>query len=504
MHDLRFIRWMMPALFAAVMTIFIALSGPATAQGNEAENNYQRFLSIYRQDNPGSQELKNALNFLETANLLSPDTYKYVFSLGALNNTLKNWEKATEWLEKARLMAVTDEQRGAIQSELGYCQTQLAKLRVENWGSKGVSISFIMKKGTVEMEKDAIMNLPKRLPVIDAGASAGPMEAVIRQSLHNLRIDVFEKAPFLIIGLEDPVSPVKHYERGVKDFYAYFMKEYFDTPPQRLLVIMISPQPFALVDATHQLYPEVGLPVYAPFLGYYNPSDNLIMATGGRTGYGTLLHEMVHAMIKADFPEAPDWLNEGLASLYERTQWNSGRLTALPNWRMDGMREEKVSSLIELTQKAQDLGLHSTQIREIRLLLLCLDQRQKVDDLYKMVKQQGPDFDLKKAVTELGLDEQGWRGFLKTTFQDYFAEIAQDKGALSNPDEVQFLQSALNQIMAATLKVDGVWGPSTREKLMAFQRRFKLEPDGMPGPKTMAELKRQYTLERLTAFEKSP
>jgi peptidoglycan hydrolase-like protein with peptidoglycan-binding domain len=98
---------------------------------------------------------------------------------------------------------------------------------------------------------------------------------------------------------------------------------------------------------------------------------------------------------------------------------------------------------------------------------------------------------------ELGLDEQGWRAFLKTIFRDYRAEIARDRGALSNPDEVRFLQGALNQIMDVTLTVDGIWGKSTRENLLAFQRRFGLKPDGVLGPKTLAELKQQYTLVRL-------
>ena len=51
---------------------------------------------------------------------------------------------------------------------------------------------------------------------------------------------------------------------------------------------------------------------------------------------------MIHALIEADFRQAPAWLNEGLASLYERTRWSPSRLEALPNWRMDGMREEEV------------------------------------------------------------------------------------------------------------------------------------------------------------------
>ncbi|WP_456386711.1 peptidoglycan-binding domain-containing protein [Desulfolithobacter sp.] len=245
----------------------------------------------------------------------------------------------------------------------------------------------------------------------------------------------------------------------------------------------------------------MGLPLYAPFLGYYNPADNLIMATGGRTGYGTLLHEMIHALIEADFPQAPPWLNEGLASLYERTQWTPARLNTLPNWRMDRMREDNIPSLQVLAGKAKEIGLHSNENAEIRLLLLFLDQRQLVDDLYRMAKEEGSSFSLEEALPAMGVNEKDWRLFVKNTFRDYRAELARDRGALSNPDEVRFLQQALNQILGAHLKVDGIWGPSSREKLVRFQKMAGLKPDGIPGPRTMAELKRRYMLNLVEQLE---
>lgn len=475
---------------------------PTAAGNGEAEQNYQRFLAIYRQDRPIKAELQNALSFLETANLLAPNTYKYVFSLGALNNALERWEEASRWLEKAQSLVSTEQQRHQIQTELEYCQIQMAKLRVSRWGGPGVSISFIMKGfTTVEMDKSTIDKLPQRFPVINIGDSPRPLEDTIKRMLHGMDIQMMVKDVFVIVGVEDDTPPEVHYERGIKDFYKYFRDQYFEDPPRSLLVVLISPRPHALVEATKRLYSEVGLTVYAPFLGYYNPADNLIMATGGSTGYGTLLHEMIHALIKADFPQAPSWLNEGLASLYERTQWTPTRLNTLPNWRMDRMREENVPSLQALARQAKGIGLHSHGIAEIRLLLLFMDQLQMVDDLYRMAKLKGPAFSLEKAIIEFGLNEDDWRSFVKNMFRDYRAEITRNRGALSNPDEVRFLQQALNDILDANLEVDGIWGPSTQEKLVEFQRRFQLKPDGIPGPRTMAELKRRYTLSRVKLLE---
>jgi hypothetical protein len=213
---------------------------------------------------------------------------------------------------------------------------------------------------------------------------------------------------------------------------------------------------------------------------------------------------MIHALVKADFPDAPPWLNEGLASLYERTQWSGGRLNALPNWRMDRMREDGLHSLQELGRTAKDIGLHSDQIGEIRLLLLFLDQRHQVSTLYRMVKQKGPAFSLEDGIRELGLQEQEWRTFAKTVFRDYRAETAGAQGAPSNPDDIRFIQLALNRTLGASLKVDGLWGSSTRDKLVEFQKRYSLKPDGMLGQKTMTELRRQYTLGQMKSMETGP
>jgi peptidoglycan hydrolase-like protein with peptidoglycan-binding domain len=221
------------------------------------------------------------------------------------------------------------------------------------------------------------------------------------------------------------------------------------------------------------------------------------MATSGRAGYGTLLHEMIHALIAADFPNAPAWLNEGLASLYERTQWSNSQLHALPNWRMDGLRESNMPSLADLVQQASEIGLHSHEIAAIRLLFLYLDQQNLMDDLYLLAKQGSPDFTLSQGVTSLGLMEAGWQEFLKETFSSYRAELARNKGALSHPDEIRFVQQALKQTVNPGIKVDGHWGQQTRQALMEFQRQNGLDDDGILGPKTASTLREVYQKSRV-------
>ena len=86
--------------------------------------------------------------------------------------------------------------------------------------------------------------------------------------------------------------------------------------------------------------------------GFYSDKHNaLIMniATGG----GTLVHEIVHPFMSANFPKCPPWFNEGLASLFEQCREKDGHIHGLTNWRLEGLQKDiragKVSSFKDLT-----------------------------------------------------------------------------------------------------------------------------------------------------------
>jgi hypothetical protein len=57
------------------------------------------------------------------------------------------------------------------------------------------------------------------------------------------------------------------------------------------------------------------------------------------TGGGTLVHEIVHPFVRANFPACPAWFNEGLGSLYEQCGERGGRMVGFTNWRLAGLQE---------------------------------------------------------------------------------------------------------------------------------------------------------------------
>ena len=67
--------------------------------------------------------------------------------------------------------------------------------------------------------------------------------------------------------------------------------------------------------------------------GFFSPSDRRLVMNVG-LGIGSLSHELVHPIVEVDFPEAPTWLNEGIASLFEAPLMpKKGEIHGAKNWR---------------------------------------------------------------------------------------------------------------------------------------------------------------------------
>ena len=61
------------------------------------------------------------------------------------------------------------------------------------------------------------------------------------------------------------------------------------------------------------------------------------------------------------------------------------------------------------------------------------------------------------------------------------------KGSTGN--EVMKLQKCMNKLMKSGIAVDGIFGMNTEKAVKSFQKKYKLEVDGIVGPKTRAKIK---------------
>ena len=72
--------------------------------------------------------------------------------------------------------------------------------------------------------------------------------------------------------------------------------------------------------------------------GYSKPEHRRLVVNISN-GSGTLVHEIVHPFLRANFPACPPWFNEGLASLFEQSRERDGHIQGETNQRLAGLQE---------------------------------------------------------------------------------------------------------------------------------------------------------------------
>lgn len=140
--------------------------------------------------------------------------------------------------------------------------------------------------------------------------------------------------PFVVIS-DCPKEEVMDYSsRIVRQVVQLVKKDFFLKNPEKIIAIWL------LKDQTSYKYysnQQFGIDPQTPY-GFYSPAHNsliLDISTGG----GTLVHEIIHPFVAANFPNCPVWFNEGLASLFERPTQVNGHLYGMLNWRLQGLQD---------------------------------------------------------------------------------------------------------------------------------------------------------------------
>lgn len=151
---------------------------------------------------------------------------------------------------------------------------------------------------------------------------------------------IIEK-PFVVIG-DEPAATVKvRAEKTVKWTVDMLKKDFFQKDPADIIDIWLFRDDSSYYRHVRKLFAAEPT---TPF-GFYLESDKVLLmniATGG----GTLVHEIVHPFIAANFPDCPAWFNEGLASLYEQCGDKDGHIVGYTNWRLKGLQDAIKSDLV--------------------------------------------------------------------------------------------------------------------------------------------------------------
>jgi hypothetical protein len=171
----------------------------------------------------------------------------------------------------------------------------------------------------------------------------------------------------------------------------------------------------------------------------------------------------------ADFENVPAWLDEAMASLYERSLWQQGALVPLPNWRLNGVVAEDLDDLAIFNQTGDDNSLDYFELSALRMLMLYLESRDELAEFYSNVKSNPDLHTAGNAIGALNIDPVAWRTFIRQSIESYQADRYRDSPFLTNPDEVKYVQNALNRILGTNHSVDGFWGSTTERQVRKFR-----------------------------------
>ena len=200
---------------------------------------------------------------------------------------------------------------------------------------------------------------------------------------------VLVEAPFVVIG-DDPPDRVRDHARGLVRWSVRLLeKELFDERPEPVIEVWLFKDARSYRKHTWKIWKEKPT---TPF-GWYSPEHRALIMNID-TGGGTLVHEIVHPYVEADFPDAPAWLNEGLGSLYEGVTEKDGRIWGVPNWRLrglkEGLRAGQVPSFATLfASTAAEFYDMDHGYGQARYLCLWLQERGLLVDFYEKLRAGG-------------------------------------------------------------------------------------------------------------------
>jgi hypothetical protein len=174
--------------------------------------------------------------------------------------------------------------------------------------------------------------------------------------------------PFVVIGDGPPDEVRRCAVDTVRWAVDRLKKEYFPNDPAEILDIWLFQNSQSYRKHCETLFKAKSDSPY----GFFSAADRALVmniATGG----GTLVHEIVHPLMAANFPDCPPWLNEGLGSLYEQCEDRRSRIHGRTNWRLEGLQkaigDKKVPSFEALckmdskTFYGPGSGIHYAQAR---------------------------------------------------------------------------------------------------------------------------------------------
>ena len=254
-----------------------------------------------------------------------------------MNRAIETWRGGVQVAGSQRLpecVPVGKHRPGAVSSRLFMGGTaRWIRLNAEPRAS---SSPFVLLRGCLLL---TCLLIPLNLSAADRYGShtAAEFAKHVRELKKKLPSDDFTivvSPPFVVIGDDEPAEVRQRAKNTVHWAVEKLKAAYFDKDPKDILDIWLFKDKESYEENAEKLF---GSKPDTPY-GYFSASDKALVMNID-TGGGTLVHEIVHPFVAANFPECPSWFNEGLGSLYEQSGERNGRIVGRTNWRLPGLQE---------------------------------------------------------------------------------------------------------------------------------------------------------------------
>ncbi|MFN2578423.1 MAG: hypothetical protein ABR607_12115 [Pyrinomonadaceae bacterium] len=243
----------------------------------------------------------------------------------------------------------------------------------------------------------------------------------LKKKLPSADFTIVIQPPFVVIGDESEAVVKAHSEHTVKWAVDRLKQDYFAKNPKEILDIWLFKDSTSYEKNALAFFGEKPATPY----GYYSSAHKALVMNIS-TGGGTLVHEIVHPFVEANFPDCPPWFNEGLGSLYEQSGEVNGHIHGYTNWRLPGLQAAikagKVPSfkaLTSLDSRAFYNDDKGTNYAQSRYLCYYLQQRGLLIKYYReFVNQQQSDPTGYKtlmhvlAVRDMAAFKRRWENFV--------------------------------------------------------------------------------------------
>ena len=175
---------------------------------------------------------------------------------------------------------------------------------------------------------------PRNLTDDDYEQHVKDLQSRIQTKLGRNDFSIVIQKPFVVVGDESEQRVAQHSTETVKWAVDRLKQEYFKKDPTEILEIWLFKDNSSYRTNARLLFDDNPTTPY----GYYSRADKALLMNIS-TGSGTLVHEIVHPLMEANFPACPPWFNEGMGSLYEQCGELNGHIHGYPNWRLPGLQE---------------------------------------------------------------------------------------------------------------------------------------------------------------------